>query len=138
MTIQDIIKQAEGLRLTAYIDVDGVLTIGYGHTGPDVHVGQTITIEEAGRLLAGDIDEAREQTRKLCPGLTGNRLDAITDFVFNEGSGRLEKSTLRKQILCMAFENVPAELRRWVYGNGVRLEGLVARREAEIRLWNSP
>ena len=38
----------EGLRLNAYYDLGGVLTIGYGHTGPDVTAGQQIT-PSAGR-----------------------------------------------------------------------------------------
>ena len=31
-----IVKEFEGLRLTAYQDSVGVWTIGYGHTGPEV------------------------------------------------------------------------------------------------------
>jgi len=39
--------QFEGLRLTAYQDQVGVWTIGYGHTGPDVYQGLTITQNDA-------------------------------------------------------------------------------------------
>ena len=38
----DLIKKFEGCRLTAYADVAGVWTIGYGHTGKDVVPGLTI------------------------------------------------------------------------------------------------
>ena len=45
----------EGLRLTAYRDAAGVLTIGWGHTGPDVHEGLVWTREQAVEALKGDI-----------------------------------------------------------------------------------
>jgi len=48
-------KEFEGLRLVAYQDSVGVWTIGYGHTGPDVRVGLTITEEQAAILLAADV-----------------------------------------------------------------------------------
>lgn len=48
-------EQFEGLRLTAYQDSVGVWTIGYGHTGPDVHPGLTITQQQAGALLQQDV-----------------------------------------------------------------------------------
>ena len=40
-------QQFEGCRLTAYQDQVGVWTIGYGHTGPDVTPGLTITEEQS-------------------------------------------------------------------------------------------
>jgi GH24 family phage-related lysozyme (muramidase) len=43
-----LIKRAEGLRLDAYKDGGGVLTIGYGSTR-DVHASLTITPGEAER-----------------------------------------------------------------------------------------
>ncbi|MDR3189754.1 MAG: hypothetical protein LBT80_00940 [Lactobacillaceae bacterium] len=51
---RQLIKEFEGLRLTAYKDDVGVLTIGYGHTNSapsadkyPVYEGQTITEEKA-------------------------------------------------------------------------------------------
>ncbi len=56
-----IIRNFEGLRLTAYCDRKdaagrciGVWTIGYGHTGADVHVGQTITRDQAVRWFTAN------------------------------------------------------------------------------------
>ena len=48
-------KGFEGLRLTAYRDCAGVLTIGYGHTGPDVAEGMTIHEEQAEELAGENI-----------------------------------------------------------------------------------
>ena len=137
-TLVYMIKQAEGLRLQSYMDVDGVLTIGYGHTGEDVYLGQTIDEGTADAMLLADIAMARSQVLELCPALTGNQLDAITDFLFNEGYARLAGSTLRKLILQNDYAGVPAELAKWEYGGGKVLQGLVTRRQAEIDLWNLP
>lgn len=51
----ELIKQFEGCRLTAYKCPAGVLTIGYGHTGKDVHYSDVITQEEAEKLLKKDL-----------------------------------------------------------------------------------
>ena len=47
----DLVKSFEGLRLTAYQDVRGIWTIGYGTTGPWVHRGLTISPMEAEEKL---------------------------------------------------------------------------------------
>lgn len=138
MALVDLIKTSESLRLVAYIDSDGVLTNGWGHTGADVYAGQVITEAQADAWLDSDIASHRAQVLELCPALTGNHLDAITDFCFNEGYSHLAGSTLRKDILADDYEDVPSELRKWIYGNGKILPGLVKRREAEIVLWNTP
>ncbi len=44
-------KSFEGLRLTAYQDVAGIWTCGYGSTFPAVHPGETVTEAEAEQRL---------------------------------------------------------------------------------------
>ena len=60
------------------------------------------------------------------------RLAAIVDFTFNLGAGRLQTSTLRRRINQRDWPTAASELRRWVYGGGKVLPGLVTRREAEV------
>ena len=62
------------------------------------------------------------------------RLAAIVDFTFNLGAGRLQTSTLRRRINQRDWAAAATELRRWVYGGGKVLPGLVARRAAECAL----
>jgi lysozyme len=62
------------------------------------------------------------------------RLAAIVDFTFNLGAGRLQTSTLRRRINERDWAAAQTEIRRWVYGGGKVLPGLVARREAEAEL----
>ena len=59
------------------------------------------------------------------------RLAAIVDFTFNLGAGRLQASTLRRRVNQRDWVE---ELRRWVYGGGRVLPGLVIRRAAEISM----
>lgn len=52
-----LIKHWEGCRLTAYKPVKGekYWTIGWGHYGPDVRQGQTITQTQADAMLKRDL-----------------------------------------------------------------------------------
>lgn len=73
--------------------------------------------------------------RLHCPVLASEpeeRLAAMVDFTFNLGAGRLQTSTLRRRINQRDWPSAAQELRRWVYGGGKVLPGLLVRREAEI------
>ncbi len=93
-----------------------------------------ITEAEAEIYLAHDLQTALAATLRYCPGLIAEpqrRLSAIVDFTFNLGAGRLQTSTLRRRINLRDWVAAGQELRRWVYGGGKVLPGLVTRREAE-------
>ena len=71
---------------------------------------------------------------KMVPVLAAEpegRLAAIVDFTFNLGAGRLQASTLRRRVNQRVWAGAAQELRRWVYGGGKVLPGLVLRRVAE-------
>lgn len=136
-----LIKLFEGFRAAPYLCPAGKPTIGYGSTVyPD---GRAVTLrdppigmEEAERMVLLDIYIMRlPAVLRLCPGVdTAGRLAALIDFAYNLGAANLESSTLRRRVNAGAWSEVPAELRRWVYGGGRKLPGLVARREAEAAL----
>ena len=73
-------------------------------------------------------------TLALCPTLTGTRLCALSDFSYNAGLGNLQASTLRRKANAGDWEEVKAQLMRWVRGGGRVLPGLVRRRKAEADL----
>jgi lysozyme len=80
---------------------------------------------------------ALDATLRFCPVLATQpegRLAAIVDFTFNLGAGRLQTSTLRRRINQRDWIAAGKELRRWVYGGGKVLPGLVTRRSAEVAL----
>jgi lysozyme len=76
----------------------------------------------------------------LSPGVTWppGAEDALTDFVYNEGSGNYANSTVRKCVGAGDWEGVKAHLLDWEYAGGVRLGGLVTRREDEAAMIQVP
>ena len=129
------VKEFEGLRLAAYKDSAGVLTIGYGHA-KGVKKGQTITEAQADSLLRGDLLTAENYVNGLKLNLTQGQFDALVDFTYNLGAGNLAGSTLLAKIRAKApTEEIQAQFRRWVYAGKKKLPGLVKRREWEAQRW---
>ena len=130
-------KVKRGVEITAvpYVCPAGFWTIGYGHLCDPKH--SPITEAEAEVYLAHDLQMALAATLRYCPVLATEpegRLAAIVDFTFNLGAGRLQTSTLRRRVNQLDWTASATELRRWVYGGGKVLPGLVARREKEVSL----
>ena len=122
-------------RAHPYLCPAGFWTIGYGHLCDARH--PPITEAEAEVYLARDLSTALAATLRHCPVLATEpegRLAAIADFTFNLGGGRLQISTLRRRVNQRDWAATATELRRWVYGGGRVLPGLVARRGAEVDL----
>lgn len=122
-------------RAHPYLCPAGFWTIGYGHLCDAQH--PPITEAEAEAYLARDLNAALAATLRYCPMLATEpegRLAAIVDFTFNLGAGRLQTSTLRRRVNQRDWPAASKELRRWVYGGGRVLPGLVARRETEVTL----
>ncbi len=136
----DLIKQHEGLRLSAYLCPAGVPTIGYGHTATAA-MGQTISAEQAEALLIRDLTGAENDVTRLCGTLKQSQFDALVSFVFNLGAANFKSSTLLKCVKLRDKTGAVREFGRWVYatvgGKKTRLEGLVRRRAAEAGLYAS-
>ena len=139
----DLIKRFEGLRLTPYLDAAGFWTVGYGHklTSEDLEAGgrtRTITESDALLLLIDDVDYAASHVQRLVRvALTQGQLDALTDFVYNLGHGRLLDSTLLKLLNLGNYADAGRQLLRWDMAGGEHLAGLTLRRQAELALWEA-
>lgn len=130
----------EGKRNTAYVDIAGVLTVCYGHTGPDVHRGLRVTDEECKRLLSEDLAEALTVVnRSVTAPMSEPRKAGLASFVFNVGETKFKRSTL----LQMLNADHPAacdQLLRWIYvydpvtGQYVVNDGIRQRRTEEREL----
>jgi len=132
-------EQFEGLELEAYQDQVGVWTVGYGHTGPDVKEGLTITEEEASILLAADVAWAVTCVNKsVTANINQNQFDAMVDFVFNLGCARLVQSTLLKMVNAGDFDGAAQQFLRWNKAGGKVIRGLTKRRHAEADLFAQP
>lgn len=111
----EFIKQFEGLRLTAYNDGTGVMTIGYGHTG-NVTPGETITQAQADSYFSGDVKWAVDTVNaSVKVELQQNQFDALVSFTYNVGEGAFKSSTLLKKLNSGDYKSVPSELNRWIY-----------------------
>lgn len=134
----NLTENAEGCRLTAYRDSVGVLTIGTGHTGPDVYEGMEITQDEANALLLHDINSAIGAVKRLVKvELTQGMFDALVDLTFNEGQGNLAASTLLKQVNAGNFAAAADEFQKWNKAGGQVLAGLTRRRAADEQVFLS-
>jgi lysozyme len=134
----DLIKFYEGLKLKAYYCAAGALTIGYGSTGTHVYEGQIITKEEAEELLKKDLVRFEKAVNDLVTvPITQGIFDSLVSFTFNLGEGALAKSTLLRKLNNKEYHDAGREFSRWVYAGDKKLEGLVSRRNAEMRLYYS-
>jgi len=133
----ELIKRSEGFRSREYKDVAGFSTIGYGHRiTVNESFGAGISEAEATAILTGDVREAERVVARLVRvELTQGQFDALVDFCFNLGAGRLAESTLLRELNAGRHAAAAEELLKWDRAAGEVNEGLKARREAEFRLW---
>jgi lysozyme len=132
----DLIRKYEGLRLVAYVCPGGKLTIGYGHTGPDVTMGKKIDEEEADALLLKDVQRFENAINGMVTvALSQGMFDALISFSFNLGAGSLKSSTLLKKLNADDRKGAADEFLKWNKAKGKVLAGLAARRESERELF---
>ncbi len=134
----NLIKQFEGLRLSAYKCSAGVWTIGYGSTS-GVRPGMKNTQAEAEQRLRADLSRFEQKLNKLVKvKLNQNEFDALVSFVFNIGITAFSNSTLLRLLnQGQARVDVADQLLRWDKVNGQPVAGLTRRRAAERRLFLS-
>jgi lysozyme len=141
-----LLTSEEQLRLVPYNDPDNFATVGWGHLirrGPVEPTDQPITRTQALAYLYTDLIVPESVVfEKVIPQLNQNQFDAVVDFVYNEGAGNFERSSLltylnngltpydpqRIQVLLGAYDE----------GGGRVLPGLVTRRAKEAALFNTP
>ncbi|MGG1649705.1 glycoside hydrolase family protein [Paenibacillus sp. NRS-1780] len=135
-----LIKNSEGCRLKAYkpVATETHWTIGWGHYGPDVKAGMTITQAKADAMLVEDLSkyEAYVNNPAYVPvtdQLTQSQFDALTSFCYNCGAGSL-------RTLCKGrtVAQIAANITKYNKAGGKVLTGLVRRRAAELALYNKP
>lgn len=135
-----LLKTWEGCRLTAYPDPASggdPWTIGYGHTGPVVSPGLTISQAQADVWLGADLAQAAAAVDQLLSlvVLSPTQRESMVSFCFNVRAGALGSSTLRRRLLAgePVQAVIAAELPRWCEGPNGPLEGLKRRRAAEVQ-----
>jgi lysozyme len=136
----ELIMNSEGFRSQTYLDVAGFPTIGYGHRLL-AHESYPDGISEAlaRQILTRDVFGAGQAVSRLVKvELTQNQFDALVDFCYNLGSGRLASSTLLKALNAGRYDAARQQLLLWDLSGGKECPGLKSRREAEFQLWGAP
>lgn len=133
------VEARESFRAHAYPDATGIPTVGYGSTGPDIHLGMIVTQGWAAIRLARDMGAAVScvnQHVSTCLALTQGEFDALCDFAYNCGLGAFEHSTLLRKLDTGDFAGAAAEFAKWDKAGGRTLAGLEARRLAEAKMFD--
>lgn len=132
---KNLIKEAEGLRLDAYLCPAGIPTIGWGHT-KGVKLGHHITVQQAEDMLVEDIAPIERLLNGMKINFRQEQFDALVSWIFNLGEGKFKGSTMYQRIIRNARdEDITDQMVKWTYSVGRPLPGLIKRRTAEANLF---
>lgn len=124
----------------AYNDGYGNWTIGYGHT-QGVHEGQTMTIAQANALLPIDINDKYGKCVNMYikTKMNQNQFDAMVDLCYNIGTSTdLNHPGFPVSQVCILFNKGDIKGASNAFRGWERPSSLKARREREIKLFNTP
>lgn len=142
-----LIMEMEGLRLHAYLDTVGVPTIGYGHTGPEVHMGLVWTKEQVKEALAADLDKFEQGVLDAIGDDTptsDNEFAAMVSLAYNIGEGGPDtkkgfyNSSVARLHKAGDTQGAANAFRLYNKAGGQYCEPLARRREREIMLYLKP
>ena len=141
----DLIKEFEGLELTAYKDAVGIWTIGYGTTaaagvGVDPKPGMRITKADAEHYLSLALDKFAAKIDPLFKRpINENERGAFLSLAYNIGPGAFASSSALRYFNAGDKAEAARRITLWnkgtVNGKLTVLRGLVRRREAERQLF---
>jgi lysozyme len=134
----NLLTKSEGFRDRVYADVAGFRTIGFGHRlAPSEAYANGINQSQGEAILSHDLAIAEAAVERLVKViLTQGQFDALVDFVFNLGAGRLASSTLLSYLNAGKYDAAAWELLAWDHAGSHELASLKTRREAEFQLWS--
>lgn len=127
------IQRFEGCVLRTYKCAAGVLTIGYGHTGPEVVEGLVWTQAQADASLVRDLERfERAVVAAITRPMTQGQFDAMVSLAFNVGAKAFATSTLVKRFNASDVEGAGRQFVVWNKVAGRLNHGLLQRRAAEL------
>jgi lysozyme len=135
----ELCRRFEGYRAKPYLCPAGVATVGYGSTY--YADKRKVTLDDAPMdeptaraLLMVELEHTYlPGVLRNCPILAADerRCNAVVDFAYNLGIGRLQTSTLKRKINAQDWAGAQEQIMLWTRGGGKVLPGLVKRRLAE-------
>lgn len=146
----NIIKNFEGLSLSAYRDEAGVWTIGFGstyyHDGKKVGPGDKLANEiQADALMRNTLGQYEDTVNNhVKVPLTQNQFDSLVSFTYNVGTVGFEESTLLIKLNEKNYAEAALHFLAWdkitdpKTGKKIVSEILLQRRREESRLFLTP
>lgn len=124
----------EGIRQVAYRDPVGIPTICFGET-KGVRMGQKASMDECKAMLADSLEDANNGVNRcIHKPINDNQRAALVSFTYNVGTGSLCKSGVARRFNAGDATGGCNELTKWVYAKGIKLPGLVRRRDEERKI----
>lgn len=135
---KNLIKSFESCKLKAYKDATGTWTIGWGHTGTvdgiSISEGMEISQGKADSLFVSDLKKFENKVNEYSEkyNFTSNEFSALVSFAYNVGGIKqlTQNGTRSKKAIADA-------MLKYVYSKGIKLNGLVRRRQKERELFIS-
>lgn len=140
----DLIKRFEGCKLTAYQDIVGIYTIGFGTTAmADLGItpakGMTITQERAEDLLRQGVDKfAATVDALVTANVNANQFGACVSLAYNIGPTAFAKSTVLRELNAGNYDKAALSFQMWNKAGGKVVKGLINRRNDEVTLFLTP
>ncbi|MBC3830948.1 lysozyme [Undibacterium amnicola] len=126
-----MVMMLEGGVFRTYKDPIGILTSCYGHTGPELKLGQKFTKAQCEDQLYADLLKHADDIDCVKVPMSLGQTVAYISFSYNVGKKKFCESTLVK--LANTGDKVGScnQMSRWIYAAGKALAGLVERRRIE-------
>lgn len=138
-----LIKISEGFRSKPYLCPAGVPTIGYGTTvyanGVPVSLDdKPVTEPQALAIMRNQLPTYENAVNRYVQvPINQNEFDALVSFTYNFGNNAFRTSTLLKKLNLSDYDGAAKEFDRWIYEDRKKSNGLIKRRAAERRLFES-
>lgn len=132
------VSSFEGKENWPYVDVGGVKTVCYGHTGPDIE-DRAYSDAECETMLQKDlVKHANSALECVRVPINQNQHAALTSWAYNVGTGAACRSSAMKKLNAGDYIGFCNGLLAWNKVNGKEYRGLIRRRQSERALCLSP
>jgi len=121
----------EGYSGTAYQDVGGVYTVGYGQADGVKKGDKTDPVRALVKLEESLDEHAKGMVKCIHVPISQGEYDSYLDFTYNVGVSAFCHSTLNKKLNSNDYDGACKELLKWDTAGGKVVPGLLKRRQEE-------
>lgn len=131
-----VIQKWEGHESRPYKDVVGVVTVCYGHTGPDIQLKRWYSPAECTKMLEKDLEKFSTGVLTISPELADQPyiLAATISFSYNVGLETYRKSSVARNFKARNWQAGCDAMLKYTYAKGRYIQGLANRRKDEYKI----